>query len=339
MMKFICNRCGEERRDHELFCSRCGGLFKPFFEEEFHSDLRKNFPYIDEWVSLGEGNTPLLYDDAIFKMEHISPTLSYKDRGAVTLISSLKSHLDKNKIKRINEDSSGNAGASIAAYGARAGLEVHIYVPEKANEFKIKQIESYGAKIHRISGSRSDVAREAMNAEGYFASHVINPEFRDGMRMISYEIFRDMKNSFPDRIFIPVSAGTLLLGVYYGFLHLYKNNLIEKMPIFVAVQTEQVSPLCHALRNEKYIPPEKITSVADALISTSPLLLDEMLSIMRNNECTIVKEDEIIEARKELLKKGISVEYSSATAYAALKKKKYNGENLIILTGHGIKNI
>ncbi|MGC8980760.1 MAG: pyridoxal-phosphate dependent enzyme [Thermoplasmata archaeon] len=338
-MDFICSRCGNKREDHELFCKKCGGIFIPEIDFEFRENFRDNFPYIKEWITLGEGNTPLLFDDAIFKMEHISPTLSYKDRGSVTLISSLKEYLERKNIKRINEDSSGNAGASIAAYGARAGLDVHIFVPENANEFKIRNIESYGARVHRIRGTRQDVTRAAMESDGFFASHVLNPEFRDGMRMISYEIYRNLNKSIPDRIFLPVSAGTLLLGVYSGFRHLYESKVIEKMPEIVASQTEQVSPLCHAMRNEPYEPPKRITSVADALITTSPILLDEMLKIMKNNSCVIVREEEIIEARRILLRKGISVEYSSAVAYAAFRKGDYRGDNLIILTGHGIKNI
>lgn len=337
-MRFICHRCSKEREDKELYCKNCGGYFVPDIDEKFNPDIKMNFPYIKNWITLGEGNTPLLYDDAIFKLEYLSPTLSYKDRGSLTLISSLVDHLKNKNIKRINEDSSGNAGASIAAYGARAGLDVHIYVPENANEFKIKLIESFGGKIHRIRGNRNDVTRAAMNAEGFFASHVLNPEFRDGMRMISYEIFRDLKDPLP-RIFVPVSAGTLLLGMISGFKHLYDSSMIERMPEIVATQTEQVSPLCHAMKNEKYIPPEKITSVADALISTSPLLLDEMINKMKDQECIIVNEQEIIEARNILFRKGISVEYSSAVAYAAFKKGNFSGENLIVLTGHGIKNI
>lgn len=336
-MEFVCTNCGRKRENHELFCKYCGGFFKPVINDKFNFDLKKNFPYIRNWITLGEGNTPLIYDDAIFKLEFLSPTLSYKDRGSVTLISSLIDYLNKNNIKRINEDSSGNAGASISAYGARAGVEVHIFVPENANLSKIKQIESYGAVIHKINGSREDVTNAAINSPGFFASHILNPEFRDGMRMISYEIFRDLKD-LPDRIFLPVSAGTLLLGVYSGFEHLYSSGLIEKIPEIIAVQTEQVSPLCHALKNEKYEPPKIINSVADALISTKPLLLNEMIKIMKNNECIIVNEKEIIEARNILLKKGISVEYSSAVAYAGFKKKNFRGENLIILTGHGIKN-
>ncbi len=337
-MKFICHNCGREREGKELYCKNCGGYFVPDLKEKFNPDLKKNFPYIKNWITLSEGNTPLLYDDAIFKLEYLSPTLSYKDRGSVTLISSLIDYINEKGIKRINEDSSGNAGASIAAYGARAGLDVHIYVPENANKFKIRLIESFGAKIHKIKGSRNDVTDAARNAEGFFASHVLNPEFRDGMRMISYEIFRDLKDPLP-RIFVPVSAGTLLLGIVSGFKHLYNSGKIEKMPEIVAVQTEQVSPLCHAMKGKKYIPPEKITSLADALISTSPLLLDEMVNTMKDQKCIIVNEEEIIEARNILLRKGVSVEYSSAVAYAAFKKGNFSGENLIILTGHGIKNI
>ncbi len=337
-MEFICGRCGSKREDHELFCKKCGGLFISRVDENFKENLKENFPYIKEWWSLGEGNTPLIYEDAIFKLEYLSPTLSYKDRGSLTLISSLKPYLESKNIKRINEDSSGNAGASIAAYGARAGLDVHVFVPEKANPFKIKMIEAFGAKVHRIRGTREEITRAAMEADGFFASHVFNPEFRDGMRMISYEIYRDLNGNIPDRIFLPVSAGTLLLGLHSGFNHLFKSGRIEKMPEIVAVQTEQVSPLCHALDGTPYNPPREITSVADALISTKPPLLDEMLKVMKANKCIIVKEEEIIGARKILLRKGMMTEYSSAVAYAAFLKKNWDGENLIILTGHGLKN-
>ena len=336
-MKFVCARCGKEREERELFCKRCGGYFIPKIEEKFKSNLRENFPYIKNWITLGEGNTPVIHDEAMFKLEYLSPTLSYKDRGSATLISSLADYLKEKGIRRINEDSSGNAGASIAAYGARAGLKVHIYVPENANEFKVKLIESFGAKVHRIKGSRNDVTKAAEKAEGFFASHVLNPEFRDGMRMISYEIFRDIKDPIP-RIFVPVSAGTLLLGIISGFRHLYDSGLIEKIPDIVAVQTEQVSPLCHALRGEKYESPKKLNTLADALVSTSPILLDEMIKQMKDQDCVIVKEEEILEARNVLLRKGISVEYSSAVAYAAFRKRQFSGENLILLTGHGIKS-
>ena len=100
-----------------------------------------------------------------FKLDFLNPTGSYKDRGSVTLIS----YLAQMGIKEISEDSSGNAGASIAAYGAAAGMKVRIYVPSTARGNKLKQIESYGAEVIKIEGSREDVAKAAENSPYYYA--------------------------------------------------------------------------------------------------------------------------------------------------------------------------
>lgn len=340
-MKFVCSRCGTVRNDHERFCLKCGGFFTSRIEEEYNPRLEGNFPYVKDWIHLGEGNTPMVSDDAIFKMEQISPTLSYKDRGSVTLISSLRSYLRKNHITKLNEESSGNAGASIAAYGVAAGFDVNVFVPERVNELKIKQIESYGARVHRIKGKMEEVTNAARNSEGFMVSHILNPEFRDGIRMVAYEIYRDLKGEIPDRIFVPVSGGTLLIGIYMGFRHLLNSGLIERLPGIIACQSEQVSPLCHSLNEEPYTSPDVITSVADALNSTDPTLIVEMMKIMNedNNLCVVTKEEEIIEAKHKLDRKGISVEYSSAVAYAAFLKKKSKGTDLVVLTGHGMKSI
>ncbi|TRM96374.1 threonine synthase, partial [Sulfolobus sp. B1] len=134
----------------------------------------------------------------------------------------------------------------------------------------------------------------------------------------------------------PVSAGTLLLGVHKGFSHLLNSGFIDEMPKIIAVQTTQVMPLCAKFKKINYNPPEKVTSIADALVSTKPFLLDQMIKAI--NECIVVSDEEIIEAWKDLAKMGILVEYSSATVYAAYKK--FKAENsVLVLTGSGLKTI
>jgi len=73
------------------------------------------------------------------------------------------------------EDSSGNAGASIAAYCAAAGIKCHIYVPESTPAAKIKQIGAYGADVVRVPGARENAAKAAQEAaeKTYYASHVL----------------------------------------------------------------------------------------------------------------------------------------------------------------------
>ncbi len=335
-----CVKCGKLRNGNTLsYLCQCGGIYQYEPDFKYHEgNYMRNYPYLSDAVSLGETQTPILdMGDLMLKLEYFSPTYSYKDRGTKALISYLKSRLPNGA--RINEDSSGNAGASISAYGAAAGFAVNIFVPEKTVASKVKQIELYGAKIHKVPGSREDVSTAARNAEGYFASHVYNPEFRDGMREISYEIFRQAQ-AFPDFIFVPVSAGTLILGVISGFKHLLDSGEIAKLPRFVAVQTEAVKPLCARMNNLPFDPKAKVSSIADALVSREPPLLELMYEALSGvGACITVPEEEIMQARLELASKGVLVEYSSATVFAAQKKFKGIGKRLLIMTGNGLKNL
>ncbi|BCU68934.1 pyridoxal-phosphate dependent enzyme [Stygiolobus caldivivus] len=325
-----CSRCGRERENiYEITCPRCGGPFKVEIMGDYTPEVRENFPYLREWVSLGEGNTPLLKVGKLrFKLDFLNPTGSYKDRGSVTLISYLK----QVGIKDISEDSSGNAGASISAYSAAAGINATIFVPENAKGSKLRQIESYGAKVVKVKGSRDDVMKAAMGSGKYYASHILQPFFRDGIRTLAYEIISQYKDT--REIVIPVSAGTLLLGLYEGLTHLLRSGIIEEKPKIIAVQTEQVMPLCASFHKIPYTPPEKVDSIADALVSTQPVLLPEMMKAI--DECVVVKEEEILRSWKDLARMGLLVEYSSATVLAGSEKVDLQ-DPVLVLTGSGLK--
>ncbi len=191
----------------------------------------------------------------------------------------------------------------------------------------------------KVDGKREDVELAAEMSGMYHASHVLEPHFRDGIRSLAYEIVRDFDWKPPKEIYLPVSAGTLLLGVHEGFKHMLREGIIRDMPRIVAVQSEQVSPLCSRVNHEDYIPPEKVTSIADALVSTSPTLLPEMIEAIKEGECVTVSDDEIIDAWKELARKGLLVEYSSATTLAGYKKRKDKEMAVLVLTGSGLKTI
>ena len=310
------------------------------------------FPYVNETeiITLGEGWMPLIKfsGNVYLKLENLNPTGSFKDRGSTILISTLRK-LVKKAGGYLSEDSSGNAGASIAAYAARAGLRAKIYVPENVSGPKFNQIQFYGAKVVKVSGSRSKVTEEAQKSEKgkFYVGHILHPLFRDGIRSLAYEIAEQLDWHVPEHIYLPVSAGTLLLGVINGFRHLAKSNVIETMPKIVACQTRQVSPLYHRFKNLHYAMPEKITSIADALVSVNPPLLDLMVKNLReaDGDAVMVEEDEIFNAFIMLVRKGFFVEPSSAVAYAAYKKQLDNKEiskddsALIILTGTGLKTM
>lgn len=309
------------------------------------------FPYVNEKaiVTLGEGWTPLveLSDGLFLKLDHLNPTGSFKDRGSTVLISALRPLL-RGSGEYISEDSSGNAGASIAAYAARAGLRARIYVPEGASGRKVEQARAYGAEVIRVPGDRRRVASEAQRPEPgkVYVGHIYHPLFRDGIRSLAYELAEQFGWELPDSIYLPTSAGTLLLGVLDGLRHLEESGLIDGLPEVVACQTEQVSPLYHLLKGLRYVPPSKVDSIADALIGTDPPLLELMAEGLRSSggDAEIVGEGQIFEAFVELARKGFFVEPSSAVAYAAYKKRLESGEAskgdraVIVLTGSGLKS-
>jgi len=139
-------------------------------------------------MTLGEGWTPLVKftDNLYFKLENLNPTGSFKDRGSTALISALHRQVKKQG-GYIAEDSSGNAGASIAAYAARAELKVKIYVPENVSGQKFRQIKSYGTPVIKVAGSRSQVAHKAQQPEKgkFYIGHIFHPLFRDGIRTLA----------------------------------------------------------------------------------------------------------------------------------------------------------
>ena len=318
-----CTKCQNRSSNPLDYKCSCGAPLEVSMQGIFRKEaIRKDnytiwrysefFPYIEgnQIVSLGEGWTPLINfaKSVYFKLDFLNPTGSFKDRGSAVLISAVH-RMVKEMNGYISEDSSGNAGASIAAYAARAGLKAKIYVPAAVSGPKFNQILFYGAEVKRVAGKRSKVAAEAQKLElgKFYIGHIWHPIFRDGIKTLTYEIFEQLEWKPPDRIYLPVSAGTLLLGVIRGLEDLVNSGVIEEFPTIVACQTRQVSPLYHKLKNLPYTPPEKIASIADALVSTNPPLLDLMVEKMRrvSGDAEVVDEDEIYSAFVELAGSGI----------------------------------
>jgi len=357
-----CTVCGQPSQSILNYeCPKCGSPLElslniafdiKAIRDKIYSVWRyaKFFPYVkeSETVTLGEGWTPLVRfsENVYFKLENLNPTGSFKDRGSTVLISAIHKHV-KAYGGFVSEDSSGNAGASIAAYAARAGIKAKIYVPENVSGPKLSQIMFYGAEVVKVSGTRSRVAEEAQKQEKgkFYIGHILHPIFRDGIRSLAYEIAEQLNWKAPERVYLPVSAGTLLLGVIGGFKHLAERGVIDNMPKIVACQTKQVSPLYHRYKGLPYHPPEKIVSIADALVSTNPPLLELMVKSLRqvDGDAVMVEEEEILQSFKELAGMGFYVEPSSAVAYAAYQKQLQkdavtrNEKTVIILTGTGLK--
>ena len=168
-----CTNCGEAAGPGSpaYACRVCGGLFDlsgPLRAPPSPKTARGGLGLLPdefspsastEWITLGEGNTPLIAADVDgrplhFKCEYLNPTGSFKDRGSSVLVSVLAA----SGVTSALEDSSGNAGASFAAYAARAGIRARLLVPEGASPRKLAQIAAYGAEVVRVPGPRSAAA-------------------------------------------------------------------------------------------------------------------------------------------------------------------------------------
>lgn len=298
-------------------------------------------------VSLGEGMTPLLEarvggKEILIKLEQLFPTGSYKDRGAAVLISKAK----ELGITSVVEDSSGNAGCSIAAYSAAAGIDCHIYVPDNTSPAKTIQIEMYGARLHRIPGSREDAARAAIEAAGsiYYASHSWNPFFFQGTKTYAYEIWEQLGFAAPDNIVVPLGNGTLLIGAYLGFMDLLNLGLIDRMPRITAVQSMACAPLFLMFREglDRVPEVEPGETLAEGIRIAAPVRGGQAVGIVRETggEILTVSDGDIKKSLVELGKMGLYVEPTAACAVAAAAGSRLpdNGTVVVPLTGHGLKS-
>ncbi len=363
-IKLKCCECGKiyEEEEKRIFCD-CGGLlqleFYPIFDIEKIRKKEKNiWRYRDliplkkdeNTVSLKEGFTPLIDKkingfEIFLKLDFIFPTGSFKDRGATVLISKIK----ELGINRIVEDSSGNAGAAISAYSTIANIDCDIFVPENASPNKIKQIEFYGANVHRISGSRENVFDEAkkFSKNFYYASHFINSYFFHGTKTVIFEIYEDFDCSLPETIILPVGSGSSILGIYIGLNDLKRSNLIEKFPKLIGVQSENCAPIYSAFVKKEYDIPKikKKYTIAEGISIQNPLRGKEILKAIyeTNGDVITVSDEEILLSHRELARSGIFVEPTSAASFAGAKKYikslKEDQRIVVILTGSGLKSL
>ncbi|WGS52751.1 pyridoxal-phosphate dependent enzyme [Paraburkholderia sp. D15] len=301
-------------------------------------------------VSMGEGCTPLVQKEwndlrPFFKLEWFNPTCSFKDRGTSVMLSFLRGI----GVDAVLEDSSGNGGASVAAYGAAAGMGVKILAPAHTSPAKVAQVRAYGAQIQLVEGPREESQAEAIrqSAEIFYSSHNWQPFFLQGTKSIAYELWEDFGFQAPDNIVIPVGAGSNLLGCDIGFKELLAAGQIDKLPRLFASQPLNCSPLDASFQAGQDVPVARPVSktVAEGTAIAHPLRLREMVAALRDSggSTVAVAEDDIVAALKKLALQGVFVEPTCAHAAAALDELtrrgtiKANEKTVVLLTGTGIK--
>lgn len=252
-------------------------------------------------------------------------------------------------VMQIADDSSGNAGASAAAYAARADMKADIFVPEHASPAKLAQIYSYGATVHTIPGPRENAklaAIEQVGSGSVYASHAYHPAFLLGQESIAWELWEQLEGSVPDWYVVPVGQGVHLLGACLGFWHLRSAGLIERLPRMVGVQPSLLAPLHTAVEQSlDAIPAVEAArpSIAEGLAIAQPVRGKRLLQAIHETGGTTVavREEAILAAQRDLGTEGLHVEPTSAAAFAALPavlELADPGELIVVpLTGSGLK--
>lgn len=348
--------------DTRLWRCECGGTFEvaglPAFDPTTVDSTaaglwryRATLPLPDNAtpVTLGEVMTPLVETELeglrfYCKVEYLSPTGSFKDRGTAVLVSVLRAL----GVTKVVEDSSGNAGASLAAYTARAGIACRIFVPAHASPVKKAQIAAFGAQLVCVPGPRENAARAVQQAArkgAYYASHYYNPFGLAGLRTVAYELWEQLGRQAPANVVLPAGHGTLLLGIYRGFRDLKHSGLIAKLPRLFAVQAQTCAPLHAAFiqGSVEPLPVEEGTTVAEGVRISRPVRGREILAAVQDTvgQVLAVSDEETLTARDALARHGLYVEPTSAVAIAALARLRSaigkDETTVVLLTGSGFK--
>jgi len=305
--------------------------------------LPKNAPII----TLGEGNTPLIWSKAFgrevaFKLEFLNPTGSFKDRGTAPLVSFLRAR----GVTAAIEDSSGNAGASFAAYSSAADIEATIFVPEFASGPKRAQIEVYGAKVVDVPGPRAratEAVEQAAQSGAVYASHAYMPHGILGYATIAYELWFQLGEA-PGTIVVPVGQGNLFLGIGRGFTALQASGLIDRRPVLVGVQAQACAPIWAAytgvVENSEQI--TEAETLAEGVRTRNPIRKEMLLNLgyATQGHFVAVSEEKILPGRDHLAHRGLFVEPTSAIVWDGLSQivGRVPEPIVVILTGSGLKS-
>jgi threonine synthase len=283
----------------------------------------------DEIVTLGEGITPLLkskqFDNVWFKDESKNPTRSFKSRGmtaAVTMAKALGA-------RSLAAPTAGNAGAALAAYGARAGLPVFVAMPRDTPQSIVDECRSYGAEVELVAGVITDagkrVAQYIKENGGFDLSTLKEPYRVEGKKIMGYELLEDL-GRLPDVILYPTGGGTGLIGMWKAFDEMQRLGWIgSERPRMFSVQSAGCAPIVRAFDQGLENAPEWESPQTGAWGLRVPRAVGDrlMLRALRdsNGGAIAVDESSIEPAAAELRKiEGIDAGPETGAALVALRE-------------------
>src|SRR6516164_5377621 len=220
-------------------------------------------PRDQEAVTLGEGMTPLVpcprlgralgLANLFIKDESQLPTGTFKSRGMTVAVSMARYF----GLKRLAIPTAGNAGGALAAYGARAGIEVFVFMPEDTP--RINQMEAYlaGARVYLVNGLITDcgrIVREGAERMGWFDMSTLKEPYRlEGKKTMGLELAEQLGWKLPDVILYPTGGGTGLIGMWKAFAELTELGWLrgKRLPRLVSCQSDGCAPIVRAFEQGK----------------------------------------------------------------------------------------
>jgi threonine synthase len=305
-----------------------------------------------EPVTLGEGMTPLLpcprlgrelgLSRLFIKDESQLPTGSFKSRGMAVAVSMAR-HLG---LKRLAIPTAGNAGGALAAYGARAGMDVYVFMPEDTPH--INQLEAYlaGARTFLVNGLITDcgrVVRDGAAAMGWFDMSTLKEPYRlEGKKTMGLELAEQLGWRFPDVIVYPTGGGTGLIGMAKAFQELRELGWLraDQMPRFISCQSDGCAPIVRAFQaGQRFAEPfANAHTIASGLRVPAAVGDFMMLDVLRQSggQAVAGREGRIVEwMRRVAGAEGIGICPEAAVCFDCLEKlvaegKVGSGEEVVV---------
>ena len=312
-------------------------------------------------VSLGEGATPLVHLERLgrrlglprlyAKDESQNPTWSYKDRLCATAVT----HAVETGARVITISSTGNHGASTAAYAARAGLPCVIFTLVSVPDTMKTLMQAYGAAVVACptSESRWELMRQGIERFGWYPTSGFvmppvgsNPWGVEGYKTIAYEVAEDLGWTAPDVVVVPSAYSDGLYGIWKGWTELQTLGLVKHAPRMIAA--EPFGPLAHALERGLQAPePVEAPAPSVAFSIASRYGTWQGLAALRASGGGGVRltDEGVLEAQRALAREeGLYVEPSSAAALTAVMQLAARGgldaeqTIVVVLTSGGLKD-
>ena len=318
-------------------------------------------PSRSDILSLGETMTPLiplprlqrrLGGGAILvKDEGRMPTGSFKARGLAVAVSMAKTF----GVKRIAMPTAGNAGAALAAYCSRAGIECYVFCPDDAPEVTVREIALHGARTWRVNGLINHCGEVVAAGAGRMGWHDVStlkePYRIEGKKTMGFEVAEQLGWDVPDVIFYPTGGGTGLIGMWKAFAELAAIGWIgAKRPRMVAVQSTECGPLVKAFdegHDRVETPWEPVTTQLHGVRVPKPLGDVLCLRAMRESDGfgAAVEDDAVEAARREVAQaEGLHLGPEGAACYVAYRdalaagRVGKNDRVVLFNCGNGLKS-